>query len=67
MKYTTLFTATLGVAASAATLPGLIKQVPGSSWASGLAPSSEQYLIQLAAGETRWIYEEEKWELRRVS
>lgn len=26
----------------------------------------EQYLIELAPGETRWVTEEEKWELRRV-
>ena len=28
---------------------------------------AESYLIELAPGETRWVTEEEKWELRRVS
>ena len=28
---------------------------------------AETYLIELAPGETRWVTEEEKWELRRVS
>jgi leucyl aminopeptidase len=27
----------------------------------------EQFLIELSPGETRWITEEEKWELKRVS
>jgi bacterial leucyl aminopeptidase len=26
----------------------------------------ETYLIELAPGETRWVTEDEKWELRRV-
>jgi leucyl aminopeptidase len=29
-------------------------------------PDSEQYLIELSPGETRWVTEDEKWELRRV-
>lgn len=29
--------------------------------------SSEQYLIELSPGETRWVSEDEKWELLRVS
>ncbi len=32
---------------------------------NGLA-EDEQYLIELAPGETQWVTEEEKWELRRV-
>ena len=27
----------------------------------------EQYLIELTPGQTRWVTEEEKWRLRRVS
>ena len=27
---------------------------------------AERYLVELGPGETRWIREEEKWELRRV-
>jgi leucyl aminopeptidase len=34
---------------------------------AGGIPDSEQYLIELAPGETRWVTEDEKWELRRVS
>jgi leucyl aminopeptidase len=26
----------------------------------------DSYLIELSPGETRWVTEEEKWELRRV-
>ncbi len=29
--------------------------------------AEEQYLIELAPGKTKWVTEEEKWELRRVS
>jgi leucyl aminopeptidase len=29
--------------------------------------SSERYLIELSPGETRWVSEDEKWELLRVS
>lgn len=33
-----------------------------------VAPKSTQkFLIELAPGETRWVTENEKWELRRVS
>lgn len=28
---------------------------------------NEQFLLELAPGETRWATEDEKWELRRVS
>lgn len=28
--------------------------------------STEKFLVELAPGDTRWITEEEKWELRRV-
>jgi leucyl aminopeptidase len=29
--------------------------------------AEEQYLVELAPGDTRWVTEDEKWELRRVS
>jgi len=29
--------------------------------------SSDRYLIELSPGETRWVSEDEKWELLRVS
>jgi leucyl aminopeptidase len=28
---------------------------------------ADRYLIELGPGETRWIEEDEKWDLRRVS
>lgn len=28
--------------------------------------STEKYLVELAPGQTRWVTEDEKWELRRV-
>jgi hypothetical protein len=28
--------------------------------------STEKFLVELAPGETKWITEEDKWELRRV-
>lgn len=36
---------------------------------AALRPSSEskyKYLIELGPGDTRWVVEEDKWELRRV-
>lgn len=30
------------------------------------AASDERFLVELAPGETIWVTEEEKWELRRV-
>ena len=31
------------------------------------APDAEKYHIELAPGDTRWVTEDEKWALRRVS
>lgn len=31
-----------------------------------IAANDEKFLIELAPGETQWVTEEEKWELRRV-
>jgi len=31
------------------------------------ASDPELYLIELSPGETRWVTEDEKWEIRRVS
>jgi len=42
----------------------LLEEVPTSSTSS--APSTEKFLVELSPGETRWITEDEKWELRRV-
>jgi len=32
-----------------------------------LHPDTDKYHIELSPGETRWVTEDEKWELRRVS
>jgi bacterial leucyl aminopeptidase len=42
----------------------LLEEVPASSTSS--AASTEKFLVELSPGETRWITEDEKWELRRV-
>lgn len=36
----------------------LLDEVPASS--------TEKFLVELSPGETRWITEDQKWELRRV-
>lgn len=33
----------------------------------GIAQDTQKYHIELAPGDTRWVTEDEKWELRRVS
>lgn len=39
-------------------IDALLEEVP--------APSTEKFLVELSPGETRYITEDEKWELRRV-
>ena len=38
-----------------------------TDWAKQVDETSQKYHIELSPGETRWVTEEEKWELRRVS
>jgi leucyl aminopeptidase len=38
-----------------------------TDWAKQVDETTPTYHIELAPGETRWVTEEEKWELRRVS
>lgn len=38
-----------------------------TDWAKQVDETTQKYHIELSAGETRWVTEEEKWELRRVS
>lgn len=67
MKYTTLLGAAYAVAAGASVLPALVEQLPGAGWLSRITTSpTERYLIELEGGETRWISEDVKWQLRRV-
>ena len=35
--------------------------------ATGLKADEEQYLVELAPGQTQWVTEAQKWALRRVS
>ncbi|KIW05960.1 leucine aminopeptidase 1 [Verruconis gallopava] len=56
MRFSALFA--LGAATSAlATVPQHLQQAP--------LVDEEKFLIELSPGETRWITEEEKWDLRR--
>ena len=49
----------LGAATSVlATVPNHLQQAP--------LINKEKFLIELGPGETRWITEDEKWELKRV-
>ncbi len=59
MRYITVFVASLA-AANASSVRNAIQKVLGSNSAP------QRYLIETAPGETRWILEDEKWELRRV-
>ena len=68
MKYSTLLAATYAAATSAAALPHLLQQLPGYRFLPDLAltPAPEQYLIDTGEVETRWVTDDEKWQLRRV-
>lgn len=59
MRYITVFVASLA-AANAFSIRSALQKVLGSDNAP------QRYLIETAPGETRWILEDEKWELRRV-
>lgn len=65
MKSTTLLLPlyTAAYAAAASTPKGA--QVVLQESQAPLA-EADQYLIELAPGETRWVTEDEKWELRKV-
>lgn len=62
MKLQTLLAASL--AALAASLS--IARGPDQAFIGNEGADEADYLIELAPGETRWIKEDEKWELRRV-
>ena len=58
------------LALAASTASALSLQLPWDRTAQkpigGKVESEEMYLIELEGGVTRWIKEEEKWELRKV-
>ena len=53
------------LAAIAATASAIAASEPKQAILDGGA-ELERFLIELGPGETRWITEDEKWELRRV-
>ena len=53
------------LAAIAATASAIAVSKPKQA-TLGEDPELERFLIELGPGETRWITEDEKWELRRV-
>lgn len=58
MKYCSLLA---GLLTTTATALSIAQSVLGE------AAEAERYLIELGPGNTRWITEDEKWALRRVS
>lgn len=38
-----------------------------TEWAKHVDETTPKYHIELSPGDTRWVTEDEKWELRRVS
>lgn len=63
MKY---FTSLLTAATAASALSAAVLQDPSRNQ-DVLAPAdSEQYLLEIEPGNTVWVTEDEKWELRRV-
>lgn len=72
MKFLTALT--LGASAAQATLAAVLphQQEPlihgdSSQNAPARHPNSQKYLIELAPYQTRWVTEEEKWDLKLVS
>jgi len=65
MKSTTillpLYTAALAAAVSHPKDPQAVLQEPQLT-----IIEPDEYLIELSPGETRWVTEDEKWELRKV-
>lgn len=56
-----LYTAALAVAAATPEHAQVVFQEQ-----QPINAEAEQYLIELSPGETRWVTEDEKWELRKV-
>jgi hypothetical protein len=61
MKYYSLLAGLLTTTATALSIAQSGQAVLGE------AAEAERYLIELGPGNTRWITEDEKWVLRRVS
>ena len=59
MKYAALLTASLATSATALSIA-----LPDQAVLQGSI--EEKYLVEFEPGETRWVTEDEKWELRRV-
>lgn len=61
MQYATLLTATLAITATALSIARPDQTVLNDS------SDVERYLVEFGPEDTRWVTEDEKWELRRVS
>ncbi len=61
MKYYSLLAGLLTTTATALSI------VQSDQAVLGETAGAERYLIELGPGDTRWITEDEKWVLRRVS
>lgn len=68
MRFSTAFTAATAIStASALAIKHEVQEVLGQHPLPVPAEQApEQYLIELEPGNTRWVTEEEKWELKRV-
>lgn len=64
MKFFPLLAASLATSVTARSLQPLDQHA--ISFQKEEPITQEQYLIELSPGETRWVSEEEKWELKRV-
>lgn len=68
MKLSTALTlgAAVQLSSAAAVQLPLVSQPLSNKPLENTQPQSEKYLIELAPYQTRWVTEEEKWELKLV-
>ena len=59
MKLQSFLVVVLGVA-------NAVSQVDHNQAVLGSSEEADKYLIELSPGETRWVTEDQKWELKRV-
>jgi hypothetical protein len=60
-------TSTFGAPQAPERLPLPHPQIPFEAAEQLPSKTNEKFLVELSPGETRWITEDEKWALRRVS
>jgi len=59
-------TSVFALLAHAASARFVEEHEPNALYLNPEVEAAEKYHIELSPGETRWVTEEEKWELRRV-